>query len=60
MSQEQIKDLKELVAKCYELGGPVLSVYADYLEDNICRLKLAHGQEPTQSELAARKRWNER
>ena len=58
MSQEQIKDLKELVAKCYELGGSVLLDYADYLEDNVCKLKLANGQEPTRLEYDARKRWN--
>jgi hypothetical protein len=58
MSKDQIKDLKELVAKCHKLGGSILLDYADYLEDNVCKLKLADGQETTQLEYDARKRWN--
>jgi len=58
MNNKEIKKVQELVAKCHELGGPVLLDHADYLQDIICRLKLEDGLEPTQSEWAARKRLN--
>lgn len=57
MLTTEIKNLESMIAKCHTIGGAVLLDYSDYLNDQLCKMKLANNQEPTPSEYAARRRF---
>jgi len=57
MTQTQITKLQNMVSKCHTVGGDTLLDYADYLQHQICVLKLSENQEPTKEEWSGRKRW---